>query len=83
MNEEDAFSLSESVRKGKFYGLLKEQEHRKFKNVLALLPEDTVNLFARIKYLPEKALMQRIIHYAILAANSLIKNDNEVWLKLH
>ena len=83
MNEEDAFALSESVRKGKFYGLLKEQEHRKFKDVLALLPEDTVNLFARIKYLPEKALMQRIIHYAILAANSLIKNDNEVWLKIH
>ena len=63
MNEEDAFSLSESVRKGKFYGLLKEQEHRKFKDVLALLPEDTVNLFERIKYLPEKALMQRIIHF--------------------
>ena len=83
MNEEDAFSLSESVRKGKFYGLLKEQEHRKFKDVLALLPEDTVSLFSRIKYLPEKALMQRIIHYAILAANSLIKNDNEVWLKIH
>lgn len=82
MNEEDAFSLSESVRKGKFYGLLKEQEHRKFKDVLALLPEDTVSLFSRIKYLPEKALMQRIIHYAILAANSLIKNDNHIWLKL-
>ena len=82
MNEEDAFSLSESVRKGKFYGLLKEQEHRKFKDVLALLPEDTVSLFSRIKYLPEKALMQRIIHYAILAANSLIINNNEVILYL-
>ena len=82
MNEEDAFSLSESVRKGKFYGLLKEQEHRKFKDVLALLPKDSVNLFSRIKYLPEKALMQRIIHYAILAANSLIKNNNEVILYL-
>lgn len=80
MNEEDAFSLSESVRKGKFYGLLKEQEHRKFKDVLALLPEDTVSLFSRIKYLPEKALMQRIIHYAIIAANSLIRNNNEVIL---
>lgn len=80
MNEEDAFSLSESVRKGKFYGLLKEQEHRKFKDVLALLPKDSVNLFSRIKYLPEKALMQRIIHYAIIAANSLIRNNNEVIL---
>lgn len=82
VNKDDAYRLSESVRMGKFYGLLKEDEHRKFKDVLALLPEDTVNLFSRIKYLPEKALMQRIIHYAILAANSLIKNDNHVWLKL-
>lgn len=82
VNKDDAYRLSESVRMGKFYGLLKEDEHRKFKDVLALLPEDTVNLFSRIKYLPEKALMQRIIHYAILAANSLIKNDNNVWLKL-
>ena len=82
MNEEDAFLLSESVRKGKFYGLLKEQEHRKFKDVLALLPEDTVSLFSRIKYLPEKARMQRIIYYAIVAANSLIKNNNEILLRL-
>ena len=83
VNEEDAFALSESVRKGKFYGLMREQEHRKFKDVLALLPKETVNLFARISYLPGKARMQRIIRYAILAANSLIINDNEVWLKLH
>ena len=82
VNKDDAYSLSESVRKGKFCGLMNEMEHRKFKDVLALLPEDTVNLFARIGYLPQKALMQRIIHYAILAANSLIKNNNEVWLKL-
>ena len=83
VNEEDAFALSESVRKGKFYGLMREQEHRKFKDILALLPKETVNLFARISYLPGKARMQRIIRYAILAANSLIINDNEVWLKLH
>lgn len=83
VNEEDAFALSESVRMGKFYGLMREQEHRKFKDVLALLPKETVNLFARISYLPGKARMQRIIRYAILAVNSLIKNDNEVWLKLH
>lgn len=80
MNEEDAFSLSESVRKGKFYGLLKEQEHRKFKDVLALLPKETVNLFERISYLPGKARMQCIVHYAIIAANSLIRNNNEVIL---
>ena len=83
VNEEDAFALSESVRRGKFYGLMREQEHRKFKDILALLPKETVNLFARISYLPGKARMQRIIRYAILAVNSLIKNDNEVWLKLH
>ena len=80
VNEEDAFALSESVRMGKFYGLLKEQEHRKFKDVLALLPEDTVSLFSRISYLPGKARMQRIIRYAILAVNSLIKNNNKIIL---
>ena len=80
VNEEDAFALSESVRRGKFYGLMREQEHRKFKDVLALLPKETVNLFARISYLPGKARMQRIIRYAILAVNSLIKNNNEIIL---
>lgn len=86
MNEEDAFSLSESVRKGRFYTgeqVYKQQRDLdKFKDHLALLPKDTVKAFSKIKYLPEKALMQRIVHYAILAANSLIKNDHETWLKL-
>ena len=87
VNNDDAYRLSEAVRKGKLYGgkeysLQKEREYSKFENVLALLPEDAVKLFARIMYLPEKALMQRIVHYTILAANSLIKNDNEVWLKM-
>ncbi len=86
MNEEEAYKLSETVRKGRFYTgePVHEQERdlNKYKDALALLPEDIVNVFSRIKYLPEKALMQRIIHYAILAANSLIKNDNHIWLKL-
>lgn len=84
MNEEEAYMLSEAVRRGWFYGghSLKEWEHHKYKDILALLPEDIVNMFSRIKYLPEKALMQRIIHYAILAANSLIKNNNEILLEL-
>ena len=84
MNEEDAYKLSEAVRRGWFYGghSLREQEYHKYKDILALLPEDIVNMFSRIKYLPEKALMQRIIHYAILAANSLIKNNNEILLEL-
>lgn len=86
MNEEEAYKLSETVRKGRFYTgePVHEQERdlNKYKDALALLPEDIVNVFSSIKYLPEKALMQRIIHYAILAANSLIKNDNHIWLKL-
>lgn len=84
MNEEDAYKLSEAVRRGWFYGghSLREQEYHKYKDILALLPEDIVNMFSRIKYLPEKALIQRIIHYAILAANSLIKNNNEILLEL-
>ena len=83
MNKEEAYKLSEAVRKGKFYGgySLREQEYHKYEDTLALLPKDTVSTFSRIKHLPEKALMQCIIHYAILAANSLIKNDNHIWLK--
>jgi hypothetical protein len=34
--------------------------------------------FSRIQFLPKKALMQKIVHYAILAANSLLKNNGEV-----
>lgn len=87
MNEEEAYKLSETVRKGRFYTgePVHEQERdlNKYKDALALLPEDIVNVFSRIKYLPKKEPLQRRIHYAILAANSLIKNDNEVWLKLH
>lgn len=84
MNKEEAYKFSEAVRKGKFYGgySLREQEYHKYKDTLALLPKDTVSMFSRIKHLPEKALMQRIIHYAILAANSLIKNNNEILLEL-
>ena len=83
MNKEEAYKLSEAVRKGKFYGgySLREQEYHKYEETLTLLPKDTVSMFSRIKYLPEKALMQCVTHYAILAANSLIKNDNNVWLK--
>lgn len=87
MNEEEAYKLSEAVRKGRFYTgePVHEQERdlNKFKDHLMLLPEDIVNVFSGIKYLPKKEPLQRRIHYAILAANSLIKNDNEVWLKLH
>ena len=59
-----------------------ERDLNKYKDARALLPEDIVNVFSRIKYLPKKEPLQRRIHYAILAANSLIKNNNEIWLKL-
>ena len=85
MNEEEAYKLSETVRKGRFYTgepvYEQERDLNKFKDHLVLLPEDIVNVFSRIKYLPKKEPLQRRIHYAILAANSLIKNDNNVWLK--
>lgn len=86
MNKEEAYKLSEAVRKGRFYTgePVHEQERdlNKFKDHLVLLPEDAVKVFSRIKYLPKKEPLQRIIHYAILAANSLIKNNNKIWLKL-
>jgi len=86
MNEEEAYKLSEAVRKGRFYMgepvCEQERDLNKFKDHLALLPEDAVKAFSRIKYLPKKEPLQRRIHYAILAANSLIKNDNHIWLKL-
>ena len=84
MNEEEAYKLSETVRKGRFYTgepvCEQERDLNKYKGALALLPEDIVNVFSRIKNLPKKEPLQRIIHYAIIAANSLIKNNNEVIL---
>ena len=86
MNKEEAYKLSEAVRKGRFYTgepvCEQERDLNKFKDHLALLPEDAVKAFSKIKYLPKKEPLQRIIHYAILAANSLIKNNNEILLDL-
>ena len=45
-----------------------------------LLPGATVEQFSKIKYLPRKSISQYIIRYAIIAANSLIKNDGSVIL---
>ena len=87
MNEDYAYRLSKSVRMGKLYGgidydPLMKQEYLSFQAGLELLPEDIVNIFSKIRFLPEKALMRYIVHYAILAANSLIKNNNDVILEL-
>ena len=51
-----------------------------YREELMLLPRDTVELFTRIKYLPKKAIAEYIIRYAILAANSLIQNNDAVIL---
>ena len=72
---------------GKLYGgidydPLMKQEYLNFQAGLELLPEDIVNTFSKIRFLPEKALMRYIVHYAILAANSLIKNNNDIILEL-
>ena len=54
MNKKEAYKLSEAVRKGRFYTgePVHEQERdlNKYKDALALLPEDIVNVFSRIKY---------------------------------
>ena len=82
MDEELAFGLSEAVRKGKFYDEGEDRRERvaygKWRAELDLLPETVVKSFSEILYLPEKALVQRIVRYTILAANSLIKNNNGI-----
>jgi hypothetical protein len=80
MDDEYAYKLSESVRKGLLNeGAVGHQARwEAYKEPLALLPDSIVNLFSRIIYLPKKSIMQYIVHYAILAANSLIKNENSV-----
>ena len=84
MEADAAFRLREAVRKGRFYGEhpLNIRQHHIYKELLALLPEETVRTFSRIKYLPGRDVTQRIMHYAILAANSLIKNNNAVIIQL-
>jgi hypothetical protein len=39
-----------------------------------LLPDNLLELFTKIVYLPSRAITEYIVHYAILAANSLISN---------
>lgn len=82
INEEYTFEMSEAVRKGLFFYPLEEHRHiwDYYREELMLLPGDTVELFSRIKYLPKKAIAEYIIRYAILAANSLIQNNNAVIL---
>ena len=78
INGEQVFELSEAVRKGLFSRFSKDCGYRwdYYREELMLLPGDTLELFARLKYLPRRYVCERIIHYAIIAANSLIKNRN-------
>lgn len=81
INEEHVFGLSEAVRKGKFYAPeYNSHTWDYYREELILLPGDTVEQFSRIKYLPKKSILEHIIRYAIIAANSLIKNDGSVIL---
>lgn len=75
VDDDDAFAISELVRKGKFCVESKENLRMRdeYKEQLALLPENIVDVFSRIKYLPQKQVVQKIVQYAVLAANSVIK----------
>lgn len=80
MSAEDAYALSEAVRKG----LLFEGPERnrpkwiKYKKYIDLLPSDMPELFAKIKYLPSKVIYETIVRYAIIAAKSIAKNGEYV-----
>lgn len=80
IDDEYAYKLSESVRKGMLNeGTVGHQaKWETYKEQLALLPDSIVNMFSRIIYLPKKSIIEHIVHYAILAANSLIDNGNSV-----
>ena len=82
LDEDKVFELSEAVRKGKFACRLEEYKYpwEYYREELMLLPGDVVDMFSRIKYLPRKSVFERIVHYAIIAANSLIKNKDSVIL---
>lgn len=81
INKEHVFGLSEAVRKGKLHAPeYNSHTWDYYREELMLLPGDTVERFSRIKYLPKKSIFEHIIRYAIIATNSLIKNDGSVIL---
>ncbi len=81
INEEHVFGLSEAVRKGTLHAPeYNSHTWDYYQQELMLLPGNTVEQFSRIKYLPKKSILEHIIRYAIIAANSLIKNDGSVIL---
>ena len=72
LGEELAYELSEVVRKGLFFQ--NADEHRsawdRYSAALALLPGEKIEMLKKIKYLPAKEVLEHIVHYATLAANS-------------
>lgn len=80
MDAEYAYKLSELIRKGMLYerAVGHQAKWEAYEEQLALLPNSIVNMFSRIVYLPKKSIIEHIVHYAILAANSLIDNGNSV-----
>lgn len=80
MSSEEAYALSEAVRKGLLFEGAERNSTKwiKYKEQLDLLPKDILELFAKIKYLPSKVIYEIIIHYAIIAAKSIAKNGEYV-----
>jgi len=80
MSAGDAYALSEAVRKGLMFEGPERNRPKwiKYKKYLDLLPNDILELFAKIKYLPSKTIYDTIIRYAIIAAKSIAKNGDYV-----
>ena len=73
ISKEHLFGLSEAVRKGLFYDSEDNSYIRLlYREELMLLPDDVVELFSRIKYLPRKSIIRIMIRYAIIIANVVI-----------
>ena len=73
VDDKTAYAISEAVRKGLFFSGA-EKNWDTYKDKLSLIPNNLLELFTKIVYLPSKAITEYIVHYAILAANSLMSN---------
>ena len=80
VDERTAYELSEAVRKGLFFSGAEENWNKweTYKDKLSLVPNNLLELFTKIVYLPSRAITKYIVHYAILASNSLITKPTEL-----
>lgn len=80
VDERMAYELSEAVRKGLFFSGAEENWNKweTYKDKLSLVPNNLLELFTKIVYLPSRAITEYIVHYAILASNSLITKPTEL-----